>query len=139
MTVHSRFAEDLAFYALGTLEGKEQVELEKHLKECAECRHELEQLRGDAALLALSVSGPAPPQRARGRLYLAIFVQRFAELPSKTDERNGTVFSRCFVSRCCVTIAAGPVWAANAELHGRRGDHRSAFGAINACTGRNAA
>src|SRR5947207_14904916 len=72
MSVHSRFAEDLALYALGTLEGNEQVELEEHLKDCADCRHELEQLRGDAALLALSASGPAPPQRARGRLMNAV-------------------------------------------------------------------
>ena len=72
MNVHSRFAEDLALYALGTLEGDEQVELEKHLKDCADCRHELEQLRGDAALLALSASGPAPPQQARRRLINAV-------------------------------------------------------------------
>lgn len=72
MNVHSRFAEDLALYALGTLEGDEQLELEKHLADCAECRHELEQLGSDAALLALSASGPAPPQRARGRLMNAV-------------------------------------------------------------------
>ena len=80
MNVHSRFTEDLALYALGTLEGDEQVELEKHLKDCPDCRHELEQLRGGAALLALSASGPAPPQRARGRLMNAVTRERRSSL-----------------------------------------------------------
>ena len=57
MTAHEQFAEDLALYAVGALSGDEKVSLEKHLQECASCRRELEQLRGDAALLALSTSG----------------------------------------------------------------------------------
>src|SRR5260370_40815826 len=68
MSVHEQFAEDLALYALGALEGDEKISLEKHLEECASWRRELEQLRGDAALLALSVSGPKPPARAQTRL-----------------------------------------------------------------------
>lgn len=68
MTVHEQFADDLALYALGALSGEEKVALEKHLQECASCRHELEQLRGDAALLALSTSGPRPPARSKSRL-----------------------------------------------------------------------
>ena len=39
---------------------------------CAACRLELEQLRGDTALLALSAAGPRPPQRARQRLLDAV-------------------------------------------------------------------
>lgn len=72
MSVHEQFAEDLALYALGCLEGDEKTALEKHLEECASCRRELEQLRGDAALLALSNSGPRPPARAQTRLMDAI-------------------------------------------------------------------
>jgi len=70
--VHEQYAEDLALYALGVLEAGSCVQLEQHLKECPACRSELEALRGDAALLALSVSGPAPPQRSRQRLLSAI-------------------------------------------------------------------
>ena len=70
MTVHEQFAEDLALYALGALD--DAVALEKHLQECASCRRELEQLRGDAALLALTTSGPKPPARAKSRLMDAI-------------------------------------------------------------------
>jgi anti-sigma-K factor RskA len=72
MTVHEQFADDLALHGLGTLQGVELMTLENHLRECASCRRELEQLRGDMALLALSTAGPKPPQRSRERLLLAI-------------------------------------------------------------------
>jgi anti-sigma-K factor RskA len=72
MSVHEQFAEDLALYALGTLEGEERVALETHLEGCAGCHRELEQLRGDMALMALSTAGPAPPRRARQRLMEAV-------------------------------------------------------------------
>lgn len=72
MSVHEQFAEDLALYALGSLEGKERDALEKHLEGCATCRRELELLRGDLSLLALTAAGPKPPARARQRLLSAI-------------------------------------------------------------------
>src|SRR2546423_12837829 len=72
MSAHEQFAEDLALYALGVLKGNDLVDLEKHLADCADCRRELEQLRGDMALMALSVAGPAPPKRAEKRLMDAI-------------------------------------------------------------------
>ncbi len=72
MTVHEQFADDLALYALGALAGEDKVPLERHLQACASCRRDLEQLRGDAALLALSTSGPRPPARSKARLMDAI-------------------------------------------------------------------
>jgi anti-sigma-K factor RskA len=72
MSVHEQFAEDLALYALGSLEGAELHVLEKHLNECASCRQELEQLRGDLGLLGLTAAGPKPPARSRQRLLSAI-------------------------------------------------------------------
>jgi anti-sigma-K factor RskA len=72
MSAHQQFADDLALLALGALQGDERVTLEKHLEECSSCRRELERLRGDMALLALSASGPAPPRRSRDRLLKAI-------------------------------------------------------------------
>jgi anti-sigma-K factor RskA len=72
MSGHEQFAEDLALYSLGVLEGAERAQLEQHLATCASCKLELEQLRGDGALLALSVTGPKPPQRARQRLLDAV-------------------------------------------------------------------
>jgi anti-sigma-K factor RskA len=72
MTAHEQFADDLALYALGSLAGDERAAVERHLEECAACRQELERLYGDMALLALTASGPAPPQRARNRLMKSI-------------------------------------------------------------------
>ncbi len=72
MSAHEQFADDLALLALGQSEGQERAALEKHLEGCADCRRELERLRGDTALLALSAAGPAPPRRARERLLKAI-------------------------------------------------------------------
>jgi anti-sigma-K factor RskA len=69
---HEQFADDLALYALDALTGEDRVTLEKHLATCAACRLDLEQLRGDGALLALSTMGPKPPLRARQRLIDAV-------------------------------------------------------------------
>jgi anti-sigma-K factor RskA len=75
MTAHEQYGEDLALYALGVLEGDERSTLERHLAECASCRRELEQLRGDLGVLALEAAGPAPPQRSRKRLLDAIALE----------------------------------------------------------------
>ena len=72
MNGHEQYGEDLALLALGALEGDARTELEKHLETCAGCRLELEQLRGDMALMATSATGPRPPQRSRQRLLDAI-------------------------------------------------------------------
>jgi hypothetical protein len=53
---------------LGSLDGEARATLEKHLDGCSECRQELALLRGDTALLAMSATGPRPPQRSRQRL-----------------------------------------------------------------------
>jgi anti-sigma-K factor RskA len=82
MSVHEQFADDLSLYALGALQGEERLVVEKHLKGCPDCRHELAQLRGDLALLALSASGPKPPLRSRERLMAAI-----AKEPRRTPVR----------------------------------------------------
>lgn len=72
MSMHEQFGEDLALYALDALAGEERADLEKHLATCTACRTELEELRGDGALLALSTLGPKPPARARQRLLDAV-------------------------------------------------------------------
>jgi anti-sigma-K factor RskA len=72
MKDHAQFAEDLALYAMGALDAGSCPELQAHLGTCGECRRELEALRGDVALLALSAAGPQPPERARERLMAAL-------------------------------------------------------------------
>ncbi len=72
MSLHEQYGEDLALHALDALEGDARANLEKHLEGCSSCRQELEQLRGDSALLGMSTAGPKPPQRSRQRLLEAI-------------------------------------------------------------------
>ena len=91
MSEHEQFADDLALYALNALTGEERVILESHLTTCNSCRLELEQLRGDGALLALSAMGPRPPARARQRLLEAV-AKEAATLPS--SEVTSQVTSR---------------------------------------------
>jgi len=72
MSVHEQFAEDLSLYALEALGSEERRVLEEHLQGCAECRDELELMRGDLGLLGLSASGAEPPARSRQRLLDAV-------------------------------------------------------------------
>jgi anti-sigma-K factor RskA len=72
MKDHAQFADDLALYAMGALDDQACPELQAHLGTCGECRRELEALRADMALLALSATGPQPPQRSRQRLMEAL-------------------------------------------------------------------
>src|ERR1700727_2767692 len=72
MSEHEQYDEDLALYALDALRGDDRAKLDQHLTTCAACRLELEQLRADTALLAMSAVGPRPPQRARQRLLDAV-------------------------------------------------------------------
>jgi anti-sigma-K factor RskA len=88
MSVHGQFAEDLALYALGSLDGAEQDALEKHLEGCASCRRELELLRGDLSLLALATAGPKPPARARQRLMSAIASEPRLPVAAPASERQ---------------------------------------------------
>ncbi len=73
MNGHPQYAEALALYAMGALDNRQDLaELESHLGTCGECRRELEALRADTALLAMSAVGPKPPDRVRQRLLTAI-------------------------------------------------------------------
>jgi anti-sigma-K factor RskA len=91
MSAHEQFADDLALLAVGALQGDERVALEKHLEGCAACRRELEQLRGDTALLAISVAGPAPPGRARERLLKAVAKEPRATKATAAPRRSWTL------------------------------------------------
>ncbi|HEX2328958.1 MAG TPA: anti-sigma factor [Candidatus Angelobacter sp.] len=73
MNDHPQYADSLALYAMEALDDPREIaELQAHLGTCGECRRELENLRADTVLLALSSVGPQPPQRSRERLMKAI-------------------------------------------------------------------
>ena len=127
MNVHRRFAEDLALYALGTLEGDEQVELEKHLKDCADCQHELQQLRSDAVLLALSASGPAPPQRARGRLMNALTREPRISLEPASMRRISWWPQMGWVTAAAAVVITAILWRTDASLSSRMANLQKEF------------
>ena len=116
MSEHERYAEDLALYALDALQVEDRARVDEHLAECAACRQELEQLRGDTALLALSTAGPRPPQRARQRLLDA--VAREARTPRlvETSTRRSWWGMLGWAAATAVVIFAVSLWRENSVL-----------------------
>jgi anti-sigma-K factor RskA len=116
MSVHEQFAEDLALHALGVLDGEERAALEKHLDGCAGCRRELEQLRGDMALMALSTTGPTPPRRARQRL-----LEAMAREPRRaaTPARQGWWTLVPWVATAALAVGLVVLWLQNSDLQRR--------------------
>jgi anti-sigma-K factor RskA len=122
MSGHEQFTEDLALYALNTLEGEDRANLEKHLATCSACRLELEQLRGDGALLALSVMGPKPPQRSRQRLLDAVAKESAPTLSQKTRKHGPPSARRSWwgflgwAATAAVIVFAASLWKENSAL-----------------------
>ena len=116
MSVHEQFAEDLALHALGVLQGEERIALEKHLEECASCRREVEQLRGDIALMALSTAGPTPPRRARQRLLEA--VTREPRRTAAPAQRGWCTFVPWVVA-AALGVGLVTLWLQNSDLQRR--------------------
>jgi anti-sigma-K factor RskA len=123
MSLHEQFAEDLALHALGALTGDERARLEQHLSGCVDCRRELEQLRGDTALLALSTLGPKPPGRARQRLLDAVAREKIPT--SRPQNANEIVHQRPrrswwgwlgWAATVAVLVFAAALWKENSAL-----------------------
>src|ERR1700732_1319494 len=83
MSEHEQYDEDLALYALDARRGADRATLDQHRTAWPACRLELDRLRADTSLLAISAVGPRPPQRARQRLLDA--VAREARAPLAHD------------------------------------------------------
>jgi anti-sigma-K factor RskA len=116
MSMHEQFGEDLALYSLGALQGDERVALEKHLEGCDGCRGELEQLRGDMALMALSTAGSTPPRRARQRLLDAVAHE--PRQAAKAERRNWWTFAP-WVIAAAMAMALVVLWMENSDLEQR--------------------
>ena len=119
MSAHEQFADDLALLALGALQGDERVTLEKHLEECSSCRRELERLRGDMALLALSASGPKPPQRSRERLLKAIAQEPRAQKSPAIARRSLGWTLLPWLAAAAFLLLAGFFWQQSDRLSQR--------------------
>jgi anti-sigma-K factor RskA len=116
MNQHEQYAEDLAMYALNALTGEDRVRMDEHLATCAACRLELEQLRGDTALLALSATGARPPQRVRERLLTAI--SREPRSPGLASASRSWWGILGWAAAAAVLLLAAALWKENATLNG---------------------
>ena len=72
MAVHEDYKEMLAAHGLGALDVEEARTLEMHLRDCADCRHELNEWKATAAMLALDAAPVAPSERLRDRIIDAV-------------------------------------------------------------------
>lgn len=124
MSAHEQFDEDLALYALDALSGEERANLEKHLETCSSCRLELEQLRGDGAMLALSTLGPRPPARARQRLLDAVAKEAANSTAHGARRNEGTIMAGRrswwgwlgWAATVAVIVFASSLWKENLGL-----------------------
>jgi anti-sigma-K factor RskA len=121
MNDHEHFSDELSLHALGALDAVERAAIEKHLEECSACRRELQQLRGDLALLALSASGPKPPTRSRERLMAAI-----AKEPRGRPRARGVWWNAFeWAAAAALVIMLGLLLHQNTNLRQRVGDLES--------------
>lgn len=115
MAAHEQFADDLALYALDALDSSQKAALEQHVETCASCRRELETLRGDMALLALSASGPHPPQRSRARLMSTIAAEKPVIVTERETVGSGGWFGRLGWMAAALVLLAGALLMNNAK------------------------
>ncbi|HKD44659.1 MAG TPA: anti-sigma factor [Candidatus Angelobacter sp.] len=123
MKDHEQFAEDLTLYAMGALDDQQCPELRAHLGDCGECRRELEALRADLAMLALSTSGPQPPERSRRRLMDAIAAGKPIEQSRPLEPGPSRRWPRWLFwapLAACVLLAVHTVFLWNTHRQARR-------------------
>jgi anti-sigma-K factor RskA len=116
MSEHERYSEELALYALEALRGEDRAQVEEHLANCAACRLELERLRADTALLALSTTGPRPPQRARKRLLDAVAREPRVPTIVETSPRRSWWGMLGWAAAAAVVVFALSFWRENLVL-----------------------
>src|SRR5258708_37979920 len=81
LAVHEDYKSLVAAHALDALDAGELRSLEEHLSTCADCRTELDQLRGVVAKIALSAPAVEPPEALRDRILAVARMTPQAEKP----------------------------------------------------------
>lgn len=114
MSAHEQFAEDLALHAMGALEGAEKSALEQHLAGCSACRSELLALQNDAALLALTATGPAPSARLREDLLRATAAE--PRMVQVLPRRRPWALAFVFSAAAALALIAAVLWTENRSL-----------------------
>jgi anti-sigma-K factor RskA len=83
---HTSYREEIGAYLLGALTDPERQAFEQHLRECAECREEVERLRPAADALPRSVEQIEPPPRLKASLMEV--VERETRRPARVPARR---------------------------------------------------
>ena len=120
MRTHEQFEEDLALYALNELTGSDRQEFDQHVESCAACRREVQSVRSDLGLLALSTAGPRPPARSKDRLMRAIAAEPRGAVSREPQrvQRHGLSWGLIpAVVALGLLVAVGNLWRQNGELH----------------------
>ena len=119
MRTHEQFAEDLPRYALNEMSGADQQEFDQHIETCAACRREVQALRSNLGLLALSTAGARPPARSRDRLMRAIAAEPRGGAPREPERvpRRGLSWALLpAVIALGLLVLVGNLWRQNGEL-----------------------
>jgi anti-sigma-K factor RskA len=85
MSEHEHWADAVGAYLLGALEEEESQRFEAHLRECAICRRDVDELQVAADALPVSVQPIKPPPALKGRI-MAV-VESEAELLAASGRR----------------------------------------------------
>lgn len=103
--------EDLALYAMQSLDSGESAAVRLHLSDCAECRNELAAITGDLALVAAGVEQHAVTEDMRRRL-----VDRITAAPAGADQASRTPATPIARGRKAPSLAWIPLTAMAALL-----------------------
>jgi anti-sigma-K factor RskA len=82
MSDHARHRDDIGAYLLGALNDLERQAFERHMRDCDDCREELERLRPAAEALPGSVEQLSPPPGLKKRLMAEVEPSR-ARVPNR--------------------------------------------------------
>jgi len=95
----SPYRENLAAYALGTLDAEEISALESHLKTCQDCQAELADYQAVTTGLLESVPPQAPPPGLRNKLAAQLPSQR-----TRTPSLFANLFARFSLGQIAITV-----------------------------------
>jgi anti-sigma-K factor RskA len=119
MNTHEISTDDLALYAMRSLESADVSRISGHLGSCSSCRTELQRIRTDLAAVALTAPEVAPPARVRERLFADIGEETIHELGSSRKPAEAAYprwWAATYTGALMLAIAAGLLWTENARL-----------------------
>jgi anti-sigma-K factor RskA len=119
MNTHEISTDDLALYAMRSLESADVSRISGHLGSCSSCRTELQRIRTDLAALALTAPEVAPPARVRERLFADIGEKTIHEIGSSRKPAEAAYprwWAAVYAGALILAIAAGLLWTENARL-----------------------